>query len=195
VHLTSRAPPLWGGVRPPLAGDTMFGGGVAERLATDPSASLVATEIASAFREADVMLLNLKCCISDRGATLAGPGQALLLPGPSTGGGVLSAGLDHVVGPIDEGAMRLKGRETHARPVDGDQPDAPRPGRLVAEALLDPRSRPAVEVEEGPAPGIAPFRISQSAAVSKSAPPVGTVFHRGKTSACTLVNRKKKYCR
>jgi hypothetical protein len=69
--------------------------------------------------------------------------------------------LDHLVGPIDERATGLKVRETHARPVDRDQPDAPRPGRLVAEARLDPRSGPAVEKEERPAAPIAPFRIAQ----------------------------------
>ena len=92
--------------------------------------------------------------------------------------------LDHVVGPIDQGATGLKVGETHARPVEGDQPDTARFRRLVAKAPLEPRSGPAVEEEERSAPGIAPFRIAQSTAVWKSDRPVRGVLHwrrRGKS--------------
>jgi poly-gamma-glutamate capsule biosynthesis protein CapA/YwtB (metallophosphatase superfamily) len=50
-----------------LAGDTMLGRGVAARLATEPPASLVAPEVAATCRDADLVVLNLECCISDRG--------------------------------------------------------------------------------------------------------------------------------
>jgi DNA-binding CsgD family transcriptional regulator len=40
-------------------------------------------------------------------------------------------------------------------------------------AKVDPRPRPSVEAEEGLVLGIAPFRVAQSAAASKSDPPVG----------------------
>jgi poly-gamma-glutamate capsule biosynthesis protein CapA/YwtB (metallophosphatase superfamily) len=54
-----------------LAGDTMLGRGVAERLATAPPESLFAPELVAAVDEADLCLLNLECCISERGAPAA----------------------------------------------------------------------------------------------------------------------------
>jgi poly-gamma-glutamate capsule biosynthesis protein CapA/YwtB (metallophosphatase superfamily) len=50
-----------------LAGDTMLGRKVAELLATEPPTSLVSPAVAAACREADLAILNLECCISDRG--------------------------------------------------------------------------------------------------------------------------------
>ena len=87
--------------------------------------------------------------------------------------------LDHVVRPMDERATGLIVRETHARPVDGDQLNVPLPCRLVRKTTLDPRPWPAVVIEEGPAFGIAPFRIAKSAAVSKSDCSVCRVLHEG----------------
>jgi poly-gamma-glutamate synthesis protein (capsule biosynthesis protein) len=50
-----------------LAGDTMLGRGVARELARQPPQSLVAAEIAELTRAADVCVVNLECCISERG--------------------------------------------------------------------------------------------------------------------------------
>jgi poly-gamma-glutamate capsule biosynthesis protein CapA/YwtB (metallophosphatase superfamily) len=50
-----------------LAGDTMLGRGVARALASQPPQSLVAPEIAELTRAADVCVVNLECCISERG--------------------------------------------------------------------------------------------------------------------------------
>jgi poly-gamma-glutamate synthesis protein (capsule biosynthesis protein) len=50
-----------------LAGDTMLGRGVAERLERQPPESLFAPEVVAAVAEADVCLVNLECCISARG--------------------------------------------------------------------------------------------------------------------------------
>jgi poly-gamma-glutamate capsule biosynthesis protein CapA/YwtB (metallophosphatase superfamily) len=50
-----------------LAGDTMLGRGVAERLETDPPESLFAPEVVEAVAEADLCVVNLECCISARG--------------------------------------------------------------------------------------------------------------------------------
>jgi hypothetical protein len=50
-----------------LAGDTMLGRGVAERLEREPPASLFAPELVEIAREADLFVLNLECCISARG--------------------------------------------------------------------------------------------------------------------------------
>jgi hypothetical protein len=70
-------------VRLALAGDTMLGRGVAQELATRPPQSLVSPEIAELTREADVCVLNLECCISERGEpvpkafTFRAPPQAI----------------------------------------------------------------------------------------------------------------------
>jgi poly-gamma-glutamate synthesis protein (capsule biosynthesis protein) len=50
-----------------LAGDTMLGRSVAERLTDDPAHVLFAPELAELVQEADLFVLNLECCISARG--------------------------------------------------------------------------------------------------------------------------------
>jgi hypothetical protein len=50
-----------------LAGDTMLGRGVARALATTPPEALVAAEVRAALGEADLVVVNLECCISERG--------------------------------------------------------------------------------------------------------------------------------
>jgi poly-gamma-glutamate capsule biosynthesis protein CapA/YwtB (metallophosphatase superfamily) len=57
-------------VRVALAGDTMLGRGVADALAQRPPQSLVDDELAKLTRAADLFVLNLECCISERGAPL-----------------------------------------------------------------------------------------------------------------------------
>ena len=54
------------GVRLALAGDTMLGRGVAMRLRETRSVPVDAAVIAAAA-EADVFVLNLECCVSERG--------------------------------------------------------------------------------------------------------------------------------
>ncbi len=51
-----------------LAGDTMLGRKVAERLRGAGFKSLFAPEVVEAARTADLMIVNLECCISERGA-------------------------------------------------------------------------------------------------------------------------------
>jgi poly-gamma-glutamate synthesis protein (capsule biosynthesis protein) len=51
-----------------LAGDTMLGRAVAESLERDPRRPLFAEEVVDVAREADLFLLNLECCISERGS-------------------------------------------------------------------------------------------------------------------------------
>ena len=50
-----------------LAGDTMLGRGVAKELGHRPPESLVDPAIAELTRAADLFVLNLECCISERG--------------------------------------------------------------------------------------------------------------------------------
>jgi poly-gamma-glutamate capsule biosynthesis protein CapA/YwtB (metallophosphatase superfamily) len=54
-------------MRVALAGDTMLGRGVAHELAKRPPQSLVSPEVAELTREADICVVNLECCISERG--------------------------------------------------------------------------------------------------------------------------------
>jgi poly-gamma-glutamate capsule biosynthesis protein CapA/YwtB (metallophosphatase superfamily) len=55
-------------VRIALAGDTMLGRGVARELERRPPQSLVEPELAELTRSADLFVLNLECCVSERGA-------------------------------------------------------------------------------------------------------------------------------
>jgi poly-gamma-glutamate capsule biosynthesis protein CapA/YwtB (metallophosphatase superfamily) len=50
-----------------LAGDTMLGRGVAERLAAGAPDALFAPDVVAVAAEADLFVLNLECCISERG--------------------------------------------------------------------------------------------------------------------------------
>jgi poly-gamma-glutamate capsule biosynthesis protein CapA/YwtB (metallophosphatase superfamily) len=69
-------------VRLALAGDTMLGRLVAERIGADGPASLFAPEVVAATKEADVFVLNLECCISDRGTPWAAAGKPFFFRAP-----------------------------------------------------------------------------------------------------------------
>jgi poly-gamma-glutamate capsule biosynthesis protein CapA/YwtB (metallophosphatase superfamily) len=55
-----------------LAGDTMLGRGVADRLREAPPESLFAPEVVQAVQAADLCIVNLECCISERGTPAPG---------------------------------------------------------------------------------------------------------------------------
>ncbi|GAA4594293.1 CapA family protein [Planotetraspora phitsanulokensis] len=59
-----------------LAGDTMLGRGVAERVArsVDPAA-FFSEDLLEVLGEADLFVLNLECCVSDRGRMWDAPGK------------------------------------------------------------------------------------------------------------------------
>jgi poly-gamma-glutamate capsule biosynthesis protein CapA/YwtB (metallophosphatase superfamily) len=65
-----------------LAGDTMLGRSVARTLATTPPEALVAPEIRAALGQADLVVLNLECCISDRGQPWEAPGKPFFFRAP-----------------------------------------------------------------------------------------------------------------
>ncbi|HKH15907.1 MAG TPA: CapA family protein [Solirubrobacteraceae bacterium] len=69
-------------VRLALAGDTMLGRGVAERLADDPGHALLTAELEAIAREADLFIVNLECCISDRGERVRDPEQGFFFRAP-----------------------------------------------------------------------------------------------------------------
>jgi poly-gamma-glutamate capsule biosynthesis protein CapA/YwtB (metallophosphatase superfamily) len=65
-----------------FAGDTMLGRGVARTLATTPPQALVAPEVRAALGEADLVVLNLECCISERGRPWPAPGKPFFFRAP-----------------------------------------------------------------------------------------------------------------
>jgi poly-gamma-glutamate synthesis protein (capsule biosynthesis protein) len=65
-----------------LAGDTMLGRGVADALRTQAPRSLVAPEVVAFAREGDLFVLNLECCISERGSRWHAPGKPFFFRAP-----------------------------------------------------------------------------------------------------------------
>jgi poly-gamma-glutamate capsule biosynthesis protein CapA/YwtB (metallophosphatase superfamily) len=65
-----------------LAGDTMLGRGVARALHAAPPERLVAPEVAELMRAADLAVLNLECCLSDRGRRWDAPGKPFFFRAP-----------------------------------------------------------------------------------------------------------------
>lgn len=79
-----------------LAGDTMLGRGVAEALLAG-SVSVLADEVVAAAAEADLFILNLECCISERGKPWPAPGKPFFFRAPPRAAEVLAAaGVDCV---------------------------------------------------------------------------------------------------
>ena len=70
-----------GRVRVALAGDTMLGRGVAEVIARSRRAP-VAPEVVAAAAEADLFILNLECCVSDRGRRWPDPRKPFFFRAP-----------------------------------------------------------------------------------------------------------------
>jgi poly-gamma-glutamate capsule biosynthesis protein CapA/YwtB (metallophosphatase superfamily) len=65
-----------------LAGDTMLGRGVAERLTETDPATLVAPDVVQFTAGADLFVLNLECCISDRGTPWPARGKPFFFRAP-----------------------------------------------------------------------------------------------------------------
>jgi len=73
-----------------LAGDTMLGRGVADRLTHAPSVALFAEEVVAVAAEADAFVLNLECAISDRGEPWPDPEKPFFFRAPPVAAEVLS---------------------------------------------------------------------------------------------------------
>ena len=69
-------------VRLGLAGDTMLGRGVAAHLDTNPPESLFSAEVVAAARRADLVVANLECCVSERGAPWPDPRKPFFFRAP-----------------------------------------------------------------------------------------------------------------
>ncbi len=154
-----------------LAGDTMLGRKVAETVAEHGPAALVTNEVAAVAQEADVFVLNLECCISERGERLRDPRKPFFFRAPPEATGLLTwLGVDCVTlannHALDYGREALLDTFTHLRAAGiawagaGADRDAARaPALLQVDgfrlAVLGCADHPA-EYEAGPAtPGIA----------------------------------------
>ncbi|WP_354637264.1 CapA family protein [Kitasatospora camelliae] len=74
-----------------LAGDTMLGRGVAEELRRSPTTqTLLATEVRETLAEADLVVLNLECCVSSRGHRWPNPYKLFFFRAPPTAARVLA---------------------------------------------------------------------------------------------------------
>ncbi|GHF58739.1 capsule biosynthesis protein [Streptomyces mashuensis] len=74
-----------------LAGDTMLGRCVAERLEAAPEAGTVlAPELCEVVGAADLCVLNLECCVSGRGEPWAAPGKPFFFRAPPAAADVLA---------------------------------------------------------------------------------------------------------
>jgi poly-gamma-glutamate capsule biosynthesis protein CapA/YwtB (metallophosphatase superfamily) len=65
-----------------LAGDAMLGRKVAERIDDEGAESLVAEEVVELTRAADLFVLNLECCISERGTPWPDPHKPFFFRAP-----------------------------------------------------------------------------------------------------------------
>jgi poly-gamma-glutamate capsule biosynthesis protein CapA/YwtB (metallophosphatase superfamily) len=70
------------GLRLALAGDTMLGRKVAEAISTGRSEALVAPGVSRLAREADLFVLNLECCIAERGEPWPDPEKPFFFRAP-----------------------------------------------------------------------------------------------------------------
>jgi poly-gamma-glutamate synthesis protein (capsule biosynthesis protein) len=65
-----------------LAGDAMLGRGVASAIARTGSRSLVDDDVVEVVREADAFVLNLECCIAERGERWPDPAKPFFFCAP-----------------------------------------------------------------------------------------------------------------
>jgi poly-gamma-glutamate capsule biosynthesis protein CapA/YwtB (metallophosphatase superfamily) len=73
-----------------LAGDTMLGRKVAERIVFDGPEGLVADEVVALTQAADLFVLNLECCISERGTPWPDPRKPFFFRAPPAATEVLN---------------------------------------------------------------------------------------------------------
>ena len=72
-----------------LGGDTMLGRAVAKAIATAGPESLLADEVVAIANEADLFVLNLECCISERGEAWPDPAKPFFFRAPPAATDVL----------------------------------------------------------------------------------------------------------
>jgi poly-gamma-glutamate synthesis protein (capsule biosynthesis protein) len=158
-----------------LAGDTMLGRGVGRALQSSPPEALVGEGVVAAAREADLFLLNLECCISERGEPWPDPAKPFFFRAPPVAVGLLShLGVDCVTlannHALDFGAEALLDTITHLRAAgigcvgagrDQDEARAPaffeRGGTRLAVFGVADHPRDCASGEDSPGIAFAPL--------------------------------------
>ena len=124
----------------------MLGRGVADRLATSSPESLFAPEIVEIANEADLFVMNLECCVSERGTRWPAPGKA-----SSSGSSVRRRSARP-----PRGRLRLPGQQPRTRLRRGGPAGHVRPSRPGRDRVGGCRSRcrsgPSSGRAERPAP-------------------------------------------
>jgi poly-gamma-glutamate capsule biosynthesis protein CapA/YwtB (metallophosphatase superfamily) len=154
-----------------LAGDTMLGRKVAERIASEGPDGLVADEIVALTQAADLFVLNLECCISERGTPWPDPRKPFFFRAPPAATVVLNRlGVDCVTlannHALDFGAEALLDTLEHLETAGikwvgagRDLDEARRPAVLDADgfrlAVLGGSDHPAAFAARPDSPGIA----------------------------------------
>ena len=157
-------------VRIALAGDTMLGRGVGEVITEEGPDGLFAGEVVETFRRADLSLLNLECCVSDRGTPWRAPGRPFHFRAPPEAVEVLTGlGVDCVTlannHALDYGREALEDTLNHLREAGiqtvgagRDRAEARRPAILRARgmtvAVLGVTDHPADYAATDTAPGV-----------------------------------------
>jgi poly-gamma-glutamate capsule biosynthesis protein CapA/YwtB (metallophosphatase superfamily) len=141
-----------------LAGDTMLGRGVADRLTEDPGHRLLSDEVLEAAGAADLFVVNLECSISDRGERIRDPGKPFFFRAPPVAAERLAGmGVDCVTlannHALDYGPDALHDTFEHLRAAGiafaGAGPDLERARRPATLAHGDLRLR-VVSVSDHP---------------------------------------------
>jgi poly-gamma-glutamate synthesis protein (capsule biosynthesis protein) len=101
-----------------LAGDTMLGRNVADAIAEHGAEALVSDEVVAVAREADLVVLNLECCISTRGERWPDPEKPFFFRAPPEATALISRlGVDCVTlannHALDYGADALLDTAAH----------------------------------------------------------------------------------
>jgi poly-gamma-glutamate capsule biosynthesis protein CapA/YwtB (metallophosphatase superfamily) len=126
-----------------LAGDAMLGRAVADRIASEPFRALFAPAVRELTAGADLCVLNLECCISDRGERWPAPGKPFFFRAPPRAADALAwLGVDCVTlannHALDYGAVALLDTCRHLAEAGigvvgaGHDLDAARAGRVLA---------------------------------------------------------------
>ncbi|RVX43703.1 poly-gamma-glutamate synthesis protein (capsule biosynthesis protein) [Nonomuraea polychroma] len=131
-----------------LAGDTMLGRGVADELAvsTDPDTYL-SDGVRAHLAEADAVVLNLECCISDRGTPWLSPGKPFFFRAPPQAADLLAEvgvscvtlannhALDYGYDALLDTRAHLDRVEVHAVGAGADEQQARQPVVLAVRGL------------------------------------------------------------
>ena len=154
-----------------LAGDAMLGRGVAKAIAERGPEALVADEVVAVAHEADLFVLNLECCVSERGERWPDPRKPFFFRAPPAATAVLTRlGVDCVTlannHALDYGAEALLDTLAYLRAAGiryvgagADRDEARAPALLEAGgirlAVVGCSDHPAAYAAGATTPGIA----------------------------------------